>query len=121
MWPESDVWPAVSPQTHRPRPVHLAQGSHQALGLRGQGEVGRAHLVPMAGCVGGVFCGLGIRPNWYKSWLQHFLSVWPWSVQLLSLKVSLLFCKNEENKALAVRMLKELGCKKVQNGYYSAW
>lgn len=62
MWPESGVWPAVSPQTHRPRPVPLAQVSHCTLGLRGWSEVGRAHLVPM-GVGDGVLWALAPDPT----------------------------------------------------------
>lgn len=73
MWPESGIWPTVYAQIHSPLPVHVAQVSH----VRGQGEVGRAHLVPMAGMV---FHGLSHQTQLVQSWLQHFLSVWPWSI-----------------------------------------
>ena len=60
------------------------------------------------GSHGGGWCSVcfGTRPNWYRFWLQHFLSVWPWSAHLFSLRLSLLFC----NALLSTEELRLLNC-----------
>ena len=59
--PESGIWPAGSPHTHKPRPVPLTQVSHCTRGFGRHSEVGRAHLVPMEG--NGDLCALAPDPT----------------------------------------------------------
>lgn len=82
MWPEAGVWPAVCTQIHGPLFVCPAQVGHN----RRQGDVGRVCLVSMAGMV---FHGLWHQTQLVQSWLQHFPSVWPQSIPLLSPRLRL--------------------------------